>query len=136
MPSFLYPEDTPIFVWATAEGRYAALTELATAKQRVYAFTTQDKAKTFLRVLRSNDVSVKAFDRLFYCTLKEWFDWQPERNLPDLLIDHDPHELCNSPTLVRADFFKYNLSCVTHDSVNGPTYDVRLEPRNKDTRAA
>ncbi len=136
MPSLSYPEDTPIFVLATAEGRYAALTELTTTKQRVYAFTTQDKANTFLKVLRRNDVSVKSFDRLFYCTLKEWFDWQPERNLPDLLIDNDPHELCNSPTLVRADFSKYNLSCVTRDSVDGPTYEVSLEPRKKNNRAA
>ncbi len=124
-----YSENTPVFVLATRENQFACLTELSTGKQWAYAFTSQGKAKDFLRVLRGH-VPENA-DRLFPCTLKEWFDWQPQKKWPDLTIDADPQQLREYPLHVQADLSTHDLQCLTRESAQGKTYEVIIRPQRK-----
>ena len=122
-----YSEDTQVFVLATRENRFACLTELSTGRQWAYAFTSQEKAKDFLRVFRGQ--TPENIDRLFPCTLKEWFDWQPQKKWPDLTIDPDPHQLRDYPLQVQVDLSTHDLQCLTRESAHGKTYEVIIRPQ-------
>jgi hypothetical protein len=125
-----YCEDTPVFVLATRGGRFACLAELSTGKHWAYAFTSEEKAKDFLRVLRGHGLPEDA-DRVFPCTLKEWFDSQAQKNLPDLTIDADPHQLLNYPLHLGIDLSKHNVQCVTRQMPGGTSFTVLLRSPSK-----
>jgi hypothetical protein len=117
-------------VFVLGEGsRFVCLAELATGRQFAYAFTSQAKAKDFLRVLREAGHSVKV-DRLLPCTLDEWSDWQTKKSLPDLTIDADPHAIANYPMHVSFDPEQQNLRCVTTKQPGGTVYRVDITPRD------
>jgi len=124
-----YSEDTKVFVLATRENRFACLAELSTGRRWAYAFTSQKKAKDFLCVMRGQ-VPEDA-DRLFPCTLKEWFDWQPQKKWPDLTIDPDAKQLRDYPLQVQADLSTHDFQCITRESANGKTYEVIIRPQRK-----
>ena len=102
--------------------------ELSTGTHWAYAFTSQQKAKAFLRVMRDLPAFQNA-KRLFPCTLKEWFDWQPQKKLPDLSIDTDPQALRDYPHFIQADLSKHNIQCLTTNSELGKTYSVLVQPQ-------
>lgn len=130
-----HTEDTRVFVLVTENNRFACLTELSTGKQWAYAFTSQQKAKNFLRIMRGHG-SLGNANRLLPCTLKEWFDWQPQKNLPDLTIDPDPRQLRDYPLHVEADLSTHDLQCITRDFANGKVYEVVVRPRRKNKPAS
>lgn len=125
-----YQEDTQVFVLTTQEKRFACLVELATGRHWAYAFTSPGKAEDFLRITRLHE-PLKNAQRLFPCTLKEWFDWQPKKNLPDLAIDPDPRQLRDYPLHLQADLSTHDLQCITRQSAHGKTYEVLIHPRRE-----
>jgi hypothetical protein len=124
-----YASDTQIFALANAAGSFARFVELTTGKQLAYAFTSVDKAKEFLRVMRSRDL-LNDINRLFPCTLAEWFDWQPKKNWPDLAIDADAHAIVEHPLFVAADSSKHNIRCITRQMADGTIHSVQIVPRS------
>jgi hypothetical protein len=126
-----YPENTPVFVLATPKLEFATMVELASGKQLgAYAFTSQEKAKKFMKIMREHEV-LKRVNGVLPCTLKEWFNWQPTKKLPDLIIDIDPRKLRDKYDLIQADPAKYNITCITRDSINGTSYQVVVQPRDR-----
>lgn len=110
-------EDMTVYVLANDEYRFVGLMELASDRQWVYAFTSQQKAEDFLRIARQGGGFTEA-NRLFPCTLAEWFDMQAKKKLPDLAIDPDPEQNRDYPMMV-GDMAQHNISCVTTDLPNG-----------------
>lgn len=113
-----HQEDTQVFVLATRGNRFACLAELSTGKQWAYAFTSRKKAEEFLCIMRGHGLPDDV-DRVFPCTLKEWFDWQPRKKLPDLTIDANPQQLRNYPLHLGIDLSKYDVQCVTRQISDG-----------------
>jgi hypothetical protein len=124
-----YSEQTQVFALVAKSKRFVALVELTTARQWVYAFTSVDKAKAFIRVMRK----VPGFpevERVLPCTLGEWFGWQPKKNLPDLAIDPDPEAVANYPLGLAADTAKFDIQCVTQRLPTGIVHRVTIRPRS------
>lgn len=127
-PAVEYTEEMTVYVLTTRRNRFACLAELSTGRQWAYAFTTQKKAKDFLRVMRGHGLPADT-DRLFPCTLKEWFDWQPKKKWPDLTIDPDAQQLRDYPLGLKVDLATHDLQCLTRESVHGKTYEVLIRPQ-------
>jgi hypothetical protein len=129
-----HSEQTQVFVLMAKSKRFVSLVDLATARQWVYAFTSLDKAKAFVRVMRK----VPGFpevDRVLPCTLGEWFTWQPKQNLPDLTIDPDPDSIANYPLRLNADAAKSDIQCVTEHLPSGTVHRVTITPRSNPSQA-
>ena len=97
-----YSERTQVFALAAKTKRFVSLVELSTARQWVYAFTSVDKAKAFVRIMRQVP-GFPELERVLPCTLGEWFAWQPKKNLPDLAIHPDPKTIAHYPLALAAD---------------------------------
>lgn len=89
-------EDTTVYVLAGERGRFVGVKELRSKRQWLYAFTSPDKAKTFLRIAGQKGFLEKV-NRLFPCTLAEWFRIQEKYKFPDLAIDPDPKQHRDHP---------------------------------------
>jgi hypothetical protein len=123
-----YSEQTQVFALVAKSKRFVSLVELPSARQWVYAFTSLDKAKAFVRIMRK----VPGFpdvERVLPCTLGEWFAWQPKKNLPDLAIDPDPEAAANYPLGLAADAAKFDIQCVTQRLPTGIVHRVTITPR-------
>jgi len=123
---------TRLFVPITTENGFIYFAELATGRQWAHAFTSEAKAKAFLRVMRQTDGTTKV-NRLLPCTLGEWGDWQAKKAWPDLLIDADPHALVDSPARVSFDPARQNVRCLTTEHPGGTVYRVHITPRAEGT---
>lgn len=124
-----YSEQTQVFALVAESKRFVSLVELPTARQWVYAFTSVDKAKAFVRIMRK----VPGFpevERVLPCTLGEWFAWQPKKNLPDLAIDPDPEAVANYPLNLAVDAAKFDIQCVTQRLPTGVVHRVTITPHN------
>lgn len=117
-----YTEDTQVFV-LMAPGRCACLVDLSAARQWGLAFTTQDKAKEFMRKVPTDA------DRVLPCTLGEWFGWQDAKGLPDLAIDPDPLALRDHPLRIDADPAKHDIQCVTREHLGVKSFEVTVRKR-------
>jgi hypothetical protein len=123
-----YQEDTQVFVLASPSSKkFLCLTELATGRQWAYAFTDPEKAKAFVRLTRKDPSQNQI--ALLPCTLAEWFDWQPKKNYPDLMIDPDPQQLLDYPLHIPVNPEKDDISCLTVDLPHGKVYQVKVSPR-------
>jgi len=91
-------EDTTVYVLTGEHGRFVGIKELRSERQWLYAFTSPDKAKTFLRMARQKGLLEKV-NRLFPCTLAEWFQIREKHHFPDLAIDPDPEQHRDYPML-------------------------------------
>lgn len=118
-----YAEGTHIFVPVSKSGHSAGLIELSTARQWAYAFTSQRKAKKFLKTLPVE------INRLLPCTLGEWFEWQPQKGLPDLTIDPDSKQLRDYPFQVKANPTTDDVRCLTRESAEGKSFEVHVRRR-------
>ena len=124
-----YSEQTQVFALVATSKRFVSLVELITARQWAYAFTSLDKAKAFVRIMRE----VPGFpevERVLPCTLGEWFAWQPKKKLPDLAIDPDPEAVANYPLGLAADAAKFDIQCVTQRLPTGLVHRVTIRPRS------
>lgn len=90
-------EDTTVYVLTSKSGHFVGAMELTSGLEWSYAFTTPEKAKDFLRMARQQGF-LENVNRLFPCTLAEWFRMQEDQNLPDLAIDPDPEQHRDHPT--------------------------------------
>src|ERR1035437_243085 len=107
-----HTDATRVFVPLTTVNGFVEFAELATGRRWAYAFTSEAKAKEFLRVLR-HTADVSKVNRLMPCTLGEWGDRQTKKAWPDLWIDADPHAVANAPAQVAFDPARQNLRCLT-----------------------
>jgi hypothetical protein len=124
-----YSEQTQVFALVAQPKRFVSLVELTTARQWVYAFTSVDKAKAFVRTMRK----VPGFpevERVLPCTLGEWFAWQPKKNLSDLAIDPDPEAVANYPLGLAADAAKFDIQSITQRLPTGIVHRVTIRPRS------
>lgn len=124
-----YSEQTQVFALVAKPGRFVSLVELTTARQWVYAFTSLDKAKAFIRTMRKV-AGFPEVERVLPCTLAEWFAWQPKKNLPDLAIDPDPAAVANYPLGLAADAAKFDIQCTTQRLPTGIIHRVTITPRS------
>ena len=121
-------DDTTVYVLANEKLRFVGMTELSLGRKWVYAFTSPQKAKEFLRMARQKGMMEKT-NRLFPCTLAEWFDLQAKQQLPDLAVDPDPEQHQDYPLLV-GDAAKHNITCLTKDMPHGgKIWQVAVSPR-------
>jgi len=124
-----YTEDMTVFVLANHEYRFVGLGEMTSDRQWVYAFTSKEKAENFLRITRQAGWFEGA-NRLFPCTLAEWFDMQAKQKLPDLAINPDPEKVRDYPMMI-ADMAKHNISCVTLSLPSGGKISkIAVSPRS------
>ena len=123
-----YPETTRLFVPLTAENSFIHFAELASGRRSAYAFTSEAKAKEFLRVLHEAGQPTKV-NRLMPCTLAEWNVRQTKKAWPNVWIDADPHAVINSPAQVSFDPERQNISCLTTEHPGGTVYRVNISPR-------
>lgn len=126
--SAAYSEQTQVFALVAKTKRFVSLLELSTARQWVYAFTSVDKAKAFVRIMRQLP-GFPEVERLLPCTLGEWFAWQPKKNLPDLTIDPDPDTIAHYPLGLAADAAKFDIHCLTQRLPTGSVHRVSVTPR-------
>lgn len=117
-----YTEDTQIFVMAMQKS-FVCLADISAAKQWALAFTSQSKAKEFLRKFP------KKADRVLPCTLGEWFGWQDSKGWPNLTIDLDLEALLNYPLHLNIDTSKHDIFCVTREHVGMKSYEVIVQKR-------
>jgi hypothetical protein len=123
-----YCEQTQVFALVAKTKRFVSLVELTTARQWVYAFTSVDKAKVFIRTMRAVP-GFSEVERVLPCTLGEWFAWQPKKNLPDLAIDPDPAAVAHYPLGLAADAAKFDIHCLTQRLPTGSVHRVSVTPR-------
>jgi len=129
-----YSEQTQVFALAAQTKRFVSLVELSTARQWVYAFTSVDKARAFVRIMRQIP-GFPEVERVLPCTLGEWFAWQPKKNLPDLAIDPDPATIAHYPLGLAADAAKFDIQCVTQRLPTGIVHRVSITPRRNPSQA-
>jgi hypothetical protein len=121
-------EETMVYVLANEEYRFVGLMELASDRKWVYGFTSPQKAEDFLRIARQGGGFTEA-NRIFPCTLGEWFGMQEKQGLPDLAIDPDPEQNRDYPGMV-GDMAKHNITCMTTGLPNGgKLYRVAVSDR-------
>jgi hypothetical protein len=125
-----HTDATRIFVPITAANRFTCFAEVATGHLWAHAFTSEAKAKAFIRVMCQTGGDTKV-NRLLPCTLGEWGYWQTKNNWPDLWIDADPHAVANAPAQISLDPARQNLRCLTTEHPGGTVYRVEISPRDK-----
>lgn len=129
-PLLPHTDATRLFVPITAANGFICFAELVTGRQWAHAFTSEAKAKAFLRVRRQTGAAAKV-NRLLPCTLGEWGGWQTKKAWPDLWIDADPHAVANAPAQVSFDPARQNLRCLTTEHPGGTVYRVQISPRDE-----
>ena len=128
-PASPHTDATRVFVPLTAENGFLSFAELATGRQWAHAFTSETKARAFVRVMRETGSGTKV-SRLLPCTLAEWKDRQTQKAWPDLWIDADPHAVANAPAQVSFDPARQNLRCLTTEHSGGTLHRVEISPRD------
>jgi hypothetical protein len=124
-----HPDATRVFVPLTVENSFISFAELATGRQWAHAFTSETKAKAFVRVMREAGGGTTV-NRLLPCTLGEWKDRQTKKAWPDLWIDADPHAVAEAPGRVAFDPARQNIRCLTTEHPGGTFYRVQISPRD------
>jgi len=110
-------EDQSILLLVNKDESYAGLFIFAKGEQNNFAFTSEEKAKDFLRKMRA-DPDFPRINKLFPCTIGEYLSWQETRNYPPLRINMDADELLRFPHKVGP-MSKYNFEYLSIDDTNG-----------------
>ena len=114
--------------WVNKQNHFAGLMEHRTGKEFAFAFTSPEKAKTFLRITRKAGL-YETVNRLFPCTLAEYFELQEKKKFPDLAVDPDPEQIRDYPLIV-GDTAKHNITSLTIDlPQGGNVYKITVTPR-------
>jgi len=123
-------EDMTVYVLMDDKGGFVTTMELSTRRSWTYAFTSQEKAASFLRTVRQSGF-FKTIKRVLPCTLAEYFEMQKKRDLPDVTIDPDPVAIRDySMKMMVSDASKQNVSCLTTTAPDGSkVYKVAVSPR-------
>ena len=94
-PSCPYTNHTTIYLLMSNEKKQGrGFCDLSNGQKYTFAFTITDKAKTFLKVARKQDL-FHDVDLFFRMTVGEFYDWSEQKNFSDslLMIDPDPEIL-------------------------------------------
>jgi len=123
-----HTESTVVFALVSNEKRFLSLIALPGGREWVYGFTSFDKAKDFLRVMREV-AGLPEITAFLPCTLGEWFVWERTKGHFPLTLDVDPHALLRSPRSLVADTSKFNVQSLVENLPGGSVHVVTVTPR-------